>query len=363
MSDFLIAEGFGSYKDGIHESPNLGGGTDTEVLGSQWKAYSNSFSLEDIGDGRKWIKRNGTVPHEFDFRSYNFDPVTTIHCCMRILPNSVNTTRVQLFRLYDRSWIVGQIGLDTANKVVYTTHTAGRIDTSIVFTADDALAVDAENFIEVSVVLGHGTSGSVALYINGLLINETTGIDTIGTSGSSNCNNVGVFGWGYGQAHQQPFPEGWKATDIIIHKKSSPILKDMGVFYYPAEVDGADTDFTPSSGTDHYAMVDEVGPDEDTTYNESDGTSGDRDSYEIAATVTAGEVMSVGTFAKARKTEMGGRSVQLGVGHSSSENQSESIPLVEDYHALMHLEDLNPSTGLAWTVSEAQQAIASVEVD
>ena len=108
-------------------------------------------------------------------------------------------------------------------------------------------------------------------------------------------------------------------------------------------------------------MVDEVGPDEDATYNESDGTAGHRDSFETAG-VSSVTVLSVGVLTRARKTSTGAATLLLGIAEGGTEEQSAAKALTEDYLTMVEFFDVNPDTLAAWTPAEVTAAEHSYEV-
>ena len=344
-SDYLLAESFGPFKNGQHVQ-----GTDREILG-QWSAYANNFSLTDIGDGRKWITRD-TATKKLELAA-SIEDLTTLSFCCRIFPTS--RSLVSLWRLRDGSSNLGHIGINGSGQVVYSTHQTGILTESIVHTSS-AIPLDTGTDIEVKVVL-HASAGSVTVDFNGAEDSETTGIDTIyvGTS----CDNVHFNGHGASTADEYGWPDGWKGTDLIIHKASSPV-GDLQCPYIPDDTAGTDSDFTPSAGNNE-DNIDEIGPDEDTTYNESDGTSGHRDGF-TGDGVASGDIKTVLHLARARKTGAGAGSVKLGALHSASEDQSSAKALSESYLNLVEFFDTCPSTSSAWTPAQVAAAENTIEV-
>jgi hypothetical protein len=77
---------------------------------------------------------------------------------------------------------------------------------------------------------------------------------------------------------------------------------------YPV-ADGANTAWTPNSGTAHWSRVNETTPDDDTSYVSS-STPGDRDSYVYGSLSTlTGSVHGVQTNLRARKDDAAARQV------------------------------------------------------
>ena len=339
MSDFLLAEGFGNLTDGTHLA-----GTSREILGDQWSSFDQNFAIEDRADGRKrmiWIGSN-TRP---GMVTGNLGGISTVALAFRVTRHSADHCTFATFR--DSTWILGVVTINAAGNVAYCKSATG---TAIVASA--AVPLDTETHIEVR-ILFHQSAGSVHIYINGILADSATGIDTIDQGAT--LDNILFFT----TAQTAYLYTGWKWGDFVIHTGTSPI-GDVGVYYLPADADGADSDFTPSAGA-NYQCVDEIGPDEDTTYNESDGTAGHRDSFETAG-IAGMDILSVGVLARARKTDSGAATLLLGAIHGASEDQSAAKGLSEDYLTFTEFFDVCPSTSAAWSSAEVTAAEFSHEV-
>jgi hypothetical protein len=308
---FLLAEGFGNVKDGTHTA-----GVDRQILGDQWASYGANFAIEDIGDGRKWMKTPSTSDVQVNLQTTGWTGVSTIALCIRVLRSAHEDTG--LWEIKDGSTIMCTVAINSSGQVVVAKTTgfggAGILTSS-------AIPLDTETHIEVRLVL-HNTTGAAYIYFNGVLDCSVTGVDTIYNLGSV-CTNVYMFG-----QYNWDLPNTTKWTDMIVHTEASP-LGDTGVYYLQTDAAGTDADFTPSAGS-NYQNVDEVGPDEDTTYNESDGTAGHRDSFNCEA-ISGVTVLAVGTLVRARKTDVGDASLLLGAVYSGSETQSAAKALTEQY--------------------------------
>ena len=346
MSDFLLADGFGNLADGAHVAA-----TDRSPLGSQWTGFAYDFVLTDRSDGRKWL--SVATSRKLGLQSRTLGDVSTVAICFRVY-RTTNEACV-FIKLVNSGGLIGWIGMTSGGSVVYQTGQYGIPGDTVKATSTETIPQSTEVFVEVRVTLGDGTSGAVSFYMNGVLSNTVTAIDTCYSTGRTTIQSV-VFG--DGQATADVLLAGWKYGDIIIHTGSSPI-GDVGVYYLPADADGADSDFTPSAG-DNFECVDEIGPDEDTTYNESDGTVGHRDSFETAG-VSGIAVLSVGVLARARKTDTAAATLLLGAVHGASEDQSSAKALAEAYLTLVEFFDDCPSGG-AWDVTKVSAAELSYEV-
>lgn len=344
MSDILVAEGFGNLTDGSHPD-----GSDREILGTQWVSFERDFFLTDRGDGRKWIS---TVSYTTNLQSYSWAGKTTIFVAFRLKKAVASNTA--LINFYDGTSWLGVLGINAAGSIVYTLGANSSPTVDVVATSVGTVPLNTETHVEVKIVFNN-SAGSVKIWLNGVLDSDTTGKDTIKYGTSCTCTR-----WLGGQSYTQSPPDDEDLFgDFIVHS-AADALGDLGVYYLPVDADGVDADFTPSAG-DNYQCVDEIGPDEDTTYNESDGTAGHRDSFETAG-VSGMTVHSVGVLARARKTDTGAATLLLGAVHGGSEDQSAAKTLSEDYLTLVEFFDTCPSTAAAWSAAEVTAAELSCEV-
>ena len=347
MSDFLLADGFGNLSDGTHTA-----GATREILGEQWTGFSQSFVIVDRSDGRKWLTVASAARPQLQSGVLG-DP-STFSICFRIYRGSA--TAHCLVKLMNAAGVIGWITIDNAGTMGYNIGSAGSPTDTTTITATTTIPLATEMFVEMRFVLGDAAAGSVAFYINGTLSNTRAGIDTCYGAGRTSLRSIIV---GEAAANAYGLQSGWKYGDIIMHTAAAGI-GDVGVFYRPMDADGASSDFTPSAGA-NFECADEIGPDEDTTYNESDGTAGHRDSFETAG-VSAMSVLSVGVIVRARKTAAGAGTLLLGAIHGASEDQSSAKAMTSAYLTHVEFFDTCPSTAAAWSAAEVTAAELSYEV-
>jgi hypothetical protein len=130
--------------------------------------------------------------------------------------------------------------------------------------------------------------------------------------------------------------------------------------------DTTDADWTPSTGTDHYACVDDVPPSADYVYTDVDG----RDIYTLADwddTDGGGNVIkepvAVVTWVQVRK-EDGSRDdkVRFLQASGASEVQSDYTSLLTSYQNLHHLRVEQPGGG-AWDKAGVDALLVGIEAD
>jgi hypothetical protein len=339
---FLLADGFGNLSDGTHTA-----GVTREILGDQWASYAASFAIEDIADGRKWLKTPSSSDVRIGLLTTGWSGVATIVLCFRVKPSDRDASGIA--KLMDGTSVLGFVGMDTNGSVVYDAGSAVGSNRRI---TSSALPLNTETHVEVRIVL-HNSTGAVTIYLNGVEDAAVTGQDTI--NAGTSCTIINFFS---STDNTTDLRTGWKFTDIIVHTEASP-LGDTGVYFLPADGVGTDDDFTPSAGS-NYQCADEIGPDEDTTYNESDGTAGHRDSF-ACDDISGVTVLAVGTLVRARKTDTGDATILVGAVHSGSETQSSAKALTEQYLTKINfLEDVPGGAG--WTGTQVSAAEISYEV-
>jgi hypothetical protein len=117
--------------------------------------------------------------------------------------------------------------------------------------------------------------------------------------------------------------------------------------FFPAS-DGSSLDWIPSTGTDHYAMVNEVIADMDTSYNSS-STLDAVDSYVWQQLPTfIGTIKSAQLSFIARSTEEGTRVIKANIGVGGLEIQGSPFALCSTYFYQHHAFDVDPATTLPW---------------
>lgn len=146
-----------------------------------------------------------------------------------------------------------------------------------------ALSRDTWHYIELylKVAAGGPGGGEATLRIDGDIVIEVEEIDTRPGGAATVDRFIAVYGSsGYGLV----------IDDLTINDNSGAFQNSYpnGIRWLRMNVDGDGnyTDWTPSTGTDHYALVDEIPP-SDAEYN-STVLAGDRDSYTLESTGSAG---------------------------------------------------------------------------
>jgi hypothetical protein len=205
----------------------------------------------------------------------------------------------------------------------------------------------------------HDTTGTVDVEVNGVSVLSLTGLDTR-NGGAGVVNDVHYLGMGNGSSTTY-------VDDLYICNDSgsapnNDFLGDVRVdTIYPTS-DGNYSQFTPSTGVNHYALVDETSPNT-TDYN--DGASvGDRDSYGLGnlSALSSQTVYGVQVNAAILKDDAGAKSVATFVRSSSTDSDGASAVLGTSQVYVSQVFEQDPNAAAAWTESTVNSMEAGVKV-
>lgn len=156
--------------------------------------------------------------------------------------------------------------------------------------------------------------------------------------------------------------------DIYILDGSGSINNDfLGnqkvVGLFPNGDVGGYTDFTLSTGTDHYAVVDENPINDNTDYAES-ATTGHKDLYDYPVLTGTGSVISgVQINTMVRETDANTFSLKTLIKSGATEDEgSAEVIGSTSYKNLKRISETDPATAAAWTVSGINAAQFGIKV-
>ena len=203
----------------------------------------------------------------------------------------------------------------------------------------------------------HGSSGAFELRVNNVNVLSDTGVNTSAT-GNAYANAVRL-GAGTGANLGVTYVD-----DVFIYNGDGSTCNDfpgdMAVILLTVNGNGSTQNFTPSTGSNNSANVDDATPDGDSTYNSS-ATVGDIDLY--AFNNTSIDILGVQSCSIVRKDDAGSRHVSAVCKSSTSTAVGAvDLSLSNGYVALLDNFDLDPATGAPWSVSGLNAAEFGVKV-
>lgn len=247
------------------------------------------------------------------------------------------------------------IGLNASGQIAAYRGRALGLDSggTLLGTSTNNLSASTWYFIELQ-VLHHASAGTVNVFVNNVNWLTLSGINTIQTANAYS-NSIGFNGEN---------SAGYHVDDIYVVTGSGGThttrLGDVRAVALNASTgDGTHADATPSSGTDNGAMVDEVTPDDDTTYNIFDAA--DIDTYNFPAAGVVGTVIGVQVLNYVRKTDTGAATARGKALIGGTLYNGTAFNPGTSYSYNSHIWEVSPATSVAWTISEIDGAEFGLE--
>lgn len=231
-------------------------------------------------------------------------------------------------------------------------------NTTILATAvGSCIGANVWAFLELKVTT-HNTLGTVEFRINGETVVNLTNQDTQ-TGSNAYVDTVGLFGHN-ASADQHDF------DDFYVLDTSGSVNNDflgsrkVNTIFPTAE--GDQIDWTPSTGSDNSALVDDNPHNSDTDYVSS-GTSGHQDIYQHGDLSGSGDIDGLQAVAICRQTDATPFSIKLVAKSGSTVDTGSGVAIGGTTYVGRHrtLEE-NPDTTNPWTASEVNSAQFGIEV-
>lgn len=233
-------------------------------------------------------------------------------------------------------------------------------NTSIWNSAPLVVTTDVFHYFEFHVLLGGGTPITVScdLHVDG----QTWASTITGNTGYNSSNLIidgaymnqitvgGASGSGQTIYLCDIYCLNSDTTDINGHTTSlDTFLGDVDIDTILPVADNT-TNWTPSSGSVHYVLVDEVPPDDDTTYISSD-TPTNLDDFEFEQIVGfSGTILGAQLLVYAKKDAEGTRTIEGTVGGTAQVNNNGTEQYLYDYYDYF-IFPLDSDNGTPWTVT------------
>jgi hypothetical protein len=202
-------------------------------------------------------------------------------------------------------------------------------------------------YVEVELVR-HASAGSVNIYVNGGLVASASGVNT----GANDVAGIMLAG-------MQSSNSNW--DDFYVNNTSTR-TGELKIDTLSPTADTAQKDFTASTGSDNYAMVDELPVNADTDYVTAD-INGNADLYTIGslsgspASIVAAQVRVV-----AKKTDTAYRSLKPKLKSSSTVHDGSAVVLGTSYGLVDMILETDPNTSSAWTATNINAAEIGMEM-
>lgn len=264
---------------------------------------------------------------------------------------SASTSNLTILRLLDAGTLQLEIRLNIDGTLSITRNG------TVLGTSSVSLNSGSYRYLELKATI-HDTLGSYELRLGGVNILSATNVDTKNTANAS-INQVS-----FGMLNASAFVT-WTFDDLYILDTSgatnNDFLGDVRIDAIYPTADGNYKQWTPSTGVDHFALVDEATP--NTTDYVSDGTPGNKDSFVMSnpPALASQAIYGVKVKVAAAKDDAGARSLKVGVrsGAVDSVSAAKALSTSQVYYSNIH--EVDPATGLAWLPAAVDALEALIE--
>jgi hypothetical protein len=218
---------------------------------------------------------------------------------------------------------------------------------TVLATGATATSLGLWYYLELQATI-NSTTGSYTLRINGVTELTATNVNTQAT-GNASANQVRISAGGNYGAFYSWFDDVYICDGM--GSVNNTFLGDVRIQALLPTSDGANHAWTPSSGSDHYPLVNEVPPDGDTSYVGS-STVGQVDEYGMTTiAVSTGTVAGVQTLLYARKDDAGTRTIAPVVREGGTDYVGTAVSLGTSYAYFPQIYEQDPATSAAWTIA------------
>lgn len=312
---------------------------------SRWASTGSFQSLVAglLGTGQALQGAGGsssTMTATFDSAASSLTVTGTIKI---IVADSAGATRNLLAVRSGATWMCGINFLDNGviSAMRQTSSSAGTVLGS---SANNAYTVGQVHSFALEIVI-HDTTGRMTLYIDDATtpVLNLTNVDTKNSTPTT-VDTLAISLWdatgGRGAI------DDLYVTDSATKPANWPLRVET---IYP-NADGATLNFTPSTGTDHFAVVDEAQA--STTDYLSGSSVGDVDELALGnLSSTPTGIEEIGVVGHVHRTDATARSIALGVKSGATTSDGSNIALAASVGRLSRTLATDPNTSAAWTAS------------
>lgn len=232
---------------------------------------------------------------------------------------------------------------------------------TLIAQSDPIVTAGAHNHIEVQVYI-HDSAGWVRAAVNGVHRFEATGLDTkydtsnivsighsLGISGGSGGGTYYIDDlYFYDFSGDSAVDTDFCPTTDGVTGVATNYIGELQCMYLPPNADTAEDDWVPSSGSDAYAMVDEVSPNDADYISSSTAT----DLTELALTdlpVEITYVRGLQLLGRMSKSDSGAAMVQFGMKSVAATDDEAERPVTTSPTYYWDFMNVDPNSSARWT--------------
>lgn len=278
---------------------------------------------------------------------------STFICGFRFRFDALPTATQKLLFIYDASGTEkATLQISTGGVLSFVSTIGG---TGITGTGA-TLSINTWYWIEFKVKFATGTGGDYTLKVDGSSAQTQSGINTVGF-GNSVWSSFGVDSPVLSTSAKYYWFDDFYVADST-GSDNNTMLGDVRVIGLFPDADAGTNQFMPSSGTDHYAVVNEANP-SNSTY--LDGASGDVELFTHADLTEGGGIFGVSHRVQIEKTEPVAPDAKLKCVSGATTSNGTTEKLSASPYVMERIHELNPDGSSAWTRTTLNAAKFGVE--
>ena len=216
---------------------------------------------------------------------------------------------------------------------------------TVLSTSSSTLSLSTWYYVEFQTKIDPST-GTYDVHVNGASV----------TSGSGNTRNTANSTANQVRVTSTALPGSITFDDLYI-RNDNTFLGECRIFTsLPTGDDASFKAWTPSTGTSHFANVDDNPPNDDTDFNSS-ATAGQIDLFTFPSISPTGSIAAVQTVLTARKDDVGTRQIcEECRSGSTNYDGANTFTMTSSYLMYREIRETDPATSAAWTLSAVNAA-------
>lgn len=309
----------------------------TEDITKKWSSASNASVVS--GGGRRGGGALTLTLSTGSITKILPSAISTVIVGFAFNANSGTSGSSDLIRFGDGATVHAGLLIDDVNMRIGCFRSGGGV---FAYSANNSVPASGYIYVECKVTISD-TVGTFEVRIDGATVINLTGLDTR-NGGNPTLDRIILRAGMY---------NGGRFCDIYAcdtaGSTNNTFLGDVRIDTLFPNADGNYSQFTPSSGSDHYALVDESTPN---TSDYNDGsTVGHRDSYAMQnlSALASQTVYGVQALAAISKDDAGAKSAAVMVRSGSTNSDGTSTALSTSQTYLAKIYETDPNTATAWT--------------
>ena len=333
-------EGFGAYATGAHTDV---AGNDMRLLWDNYGTLTMNALVQNSNGTRRYLTGAAASGSHIELNGATF---TTIVLGMLFWhEDQANSNLIASFATAGGTHI-GAFGLK-GHKLIYSRATFKDLSANVVLLSTINVKPNTWNYIEVKILFSD-TVGTVDFQVNGVAAGSVSGVDT-----KANAGTVGGV-----EFVENTSDDDWQSNNRMadLYLADADFHGPTEIWYQEADGSGTESGFTPNASTNE-SQVDEIGSDEDSTFNQS--TTLQTDSLTTTRALDD-DPIAIQPMGHARKVS-GASTLRFGTksdpGGTPTESFGSALGLADSYLGVVGaIDEVDPDTASPWTAANADAA-------